>query len=226
MKMTRTVTCVCAIAIGWAAGATAGDIEVTTWAAHESTFGMVVAVSGKGDRAYVEDQHPADETVYRTSFWFNPNAIAMARKTGHVIFQAVGAAHADGGSTLVPIIEIELIWPAQGTRYRIRALSYSDNQTRSGKYATAAIAIDARAWNLLQLEWRSATDNSAPDGFTRLSVIEGPQAGKKVELDAKVPDQRHAIDRIRLGAVTSVDAATSGSCLFDTFESYRSLVGS
>ena len=225
MSMTRSVTCVCAIAIGWAAGATAGDIEVTTWAAHESTFGMVVAVSGKGDRAYVEDQHPAGETVYRTSFWFNPNAIAMARKTGHVIFQAVGA-HPSGGSALVPVVEVELRWPAKGNRYQIRALSYSDDQTRGGKYVTTAIAIDARAWNLLQLEWRSATDNSALDGFTRLSVIEGPQAGKRVELDAKVPDQRHAIDRIRVGAVTSVDAATSGSCLFDTFESYRSLVGS
>jgi hypothetical protein len=44
-----------------------------------------------------------------------------------------------------------------------------------------------------------------------------------VEIVGRVPDQRLAVDKVRMGAITGVDATTSGSCSFDTFASYRTI---
>jgi len=147
--------------------------------------------------------------------------MVFAAKAAHVVFQAAGA-HPNGDPGDVRILEIELKAGAKN-RLKVRAFSYFDDQSKVRKIASRSIRIDENGWNQLLLEWKSASDNGSPDGFTRLSLIGGSRAGKSVEISGRVLDQRHALDIARMGVIRGVDATTSGSCHFDTFESYRTL---
>jgi hypothetical protein len=217
-NMTMVVCLVCGCG---ALTVSAGTVDVTTAAAHDDTYGMVVSVDGKNDRAYVEDHHPAGEKIYSVDFWFHPGDLVLAAKTAHVIFQGVGA-NPDGGSGDARIFEIELKMLSKN-RLTIRAISYSDDQSRVRKVASGAIRIDEHGWNHVLLEWTAASTNNSPDGFTRLSLVGGSRAGGIVEIVGRVPDQRLAVDKVRMGAVVGVDATTFGSCHFDTFASYRTI---
>ncbi len=218
----RNMTMVVCLVGGFAAlTASAGTVDVTTTAAHDEMYGMVVSVAGKSDKAYVEDHHPAAEKIYSVDFWFNPRDMVLAAKSAHVIFQAVGA-NPDGGTGDVRIFEIELKMLAKN-RMTIRAISYFDDQSRVRTVASGALRIDERGWNHVLLDWTAATSNSSPDGFTRLSLVGGSRSGQMTEIVGRVPDQRLAVDKVRMGAVTGVDATTNGSCSFDTFASYRTI---
>ncbi len=219
---TRNMMMLVCLVCGWAAfPVLAGTVDVTTESAHDETYGMVVTVDGKNDKAYVEDHHPAGERTYSVDFWFHPGDMVLAPKTAHVIFQAVGAKP-DGAAGDARILEIELKMLADN-KMKIRAFSYFDDQSKIRKVATRAIRIDETGWNHLLLEWTGSTRNESPDGFTRLSIIGGLRSGQTVEIANRVPDQGLAIDKARMGVIRAVDATTFGSCHFDTFASYRTL---
>jgi hypothetical protein len=79
----------------------------------------------------------------------------------------------------------------------------------------ARILSDASHY--LEVEWRAATASGANDGYLTL-WIDGTQQANLSTID----NDTWRVDRARLGALSSLDAGTSGTYYFDAFESRRS----
>ena len=200
-----------------------GSLDVNGDASYAGNFGLEVSVNGQGSKAYVEDQTPAAETVYSASFWINPNDQNLETGNAHFIFTAIGP-NPDGGAGNVKVLEIESR-KRSGNAFRVRAYGYYDNQVNPKRLSTPFLALGRTVWNRLQVEWTQSSSNSSGsvDSIVRLSVVEGPSAGQTGELVGVVKNRRHVIETVRLGAVTGVDATTTGSNYFDDFTSFRTL---
>jgi hypothetical protein len=236
--MKRTVILSIA-ALFWAGMAVAqGSITVDGAAAHSGDFGMLVNLTGQGDKAYVEesDAHQS-ETVYRAKFWFNPNRDRnpadgnFPAGNAHVIFQAVGP-HPGGGAGNVPIVAVELRrYGSLSNTVRVRLFCYYDNQNsgsipgRAKRLSTKMQALQPDKWNQLQVELQTSSSNvtGEVDGLCRLSVIDGPASPKTGQIVGAVKNARHAITAVRMGAIFGVDDNTVGDFYYDDFESFRTL---
>jgi hypothetical protein len=222
----------------WAGMALAqGSVTVNGVAAHSGDYGMMVTLTGQGDKAYVEESAAHQgEQVYRASFWFNPNRDRdplsgnFPAGNAHVIFQALGDNPEGPGNA--PVAEIELRrYGGASMTVRVRAFCYYDNQNsgpipgRAKRLATPLMALQPDSWHQLQLEVKTSSSNftGEVDSVCRLSVIGGPAAPKFNEIVGAVKNQHHAINIVRLGAIFGVDDNTVGDFYFDDFESYRTL---
>ena len=96
--------------------------------------------------------------------------------------------------------------------YQIRAALLNDGTTWTN---TSWFNI-GDAPHFIELDWRAATAAGANNGGLTL-WIDGIQKQDLVNID----NDTRRIDRARLGALTGMDAGTSGTYYFDAFESRR-----
>jgi hypothetical protein len=179
-----------------------GDLSVTAQAALAGSYGMQALIDDNRS-IYVTDDTPNAEPRYRARFYFDPNSIAMAGGNTHAIFYGYS-----GASTVVLRIELRF---SQGS-YRVGAALLDNGAT--WKFTRYFSISDAA--HFIELDWRSATAAGANDGG--LTVwIDGAQ---QVDLTG-VDNDTHRVDRIRLGAVSGIDAGTRGTYFFDAFESHK-----
>jgi uncharacterized protein YjiK len=188
----------------WSSSVTGGgDLSVTAAGALVGNYGLQ-AVINDNNSIYVTDETPEVETHYRARFYFDPNTIVMAKNDEHVI---IDGAAANGSLSF----DLELRFT--GKKYQLRIAAFKDAGTvTTGGWVTNV----PDAPQVVELEWKAATSAGANDGSLNL-WLDGIQTSSVTGVD----NDTRRVDRIRLGAVSGIDAGTRGTYYFDAFESRR-----
>lgn len=189
----------------WSAASTdGGDLAITTAAALAGTKGLQATIDD-ANTIYVQDDWPDSETQYRARFLFDPNSLAMATADTHYIFYGYNVIPTSTG-----IMRIEL--RPYGGSYEIRAYALTDN---SSVWVRGDWIPISDAPHTIEINWKAATVAGANDGAMVMSVDGAIQTNL-----TGIDNDTWRMDRVRLGAVSAVDATTSGTEYFDGFESW------
>lgn len=150
---------------------------------------------------FVTDDSPNAEGRYRVRFSFRPGAVAMLDGNTHVIFNAEKA----GSSRL------RMQFRKSGGQYQLRMNAWHDDGTLvSSPWRTIS------GTTTIEMDWKAAASASVADGFAKLWL-----SGVLLDVLAGLPNSNQRIDSASLGMVSGVDAGTTGSHVFDDFESRR-----
>jgi predicted outer membrane repeat protein len=187
----------------WSSSTTdAGDLQVSSQAALVGGYGLQ-AIIDDANVLSVVSEHPAAEPRYRARFYFDPNAISMASGDIHVILRGYS------GASLV-VLRMEFGYAAAG--YQIRAGVVNDGAVWT---STSWFPL-TDAPHAIELDWRAASGAGSNDGGLTL-WIDGLE-GQNV---AGIANDSLRIDRVLLGALSSIDPGTRGIYYFDAFESRK-----
>ena len=187
----------------WSSATTdGGDLSVSAAAALVGTQGMQALINDN-HAIYVTDDRPTAESRYRARFYFDPNAIPMAKNNTLFIFHGLNAA-----GTVVMQVELRF----SNNQYQIRAGLLND----STSFTSTAWFTISDAPHPIELDWRASTAAAANNGGLTL-WIDGVQ---KADLTGVDNDTRR-IDSVRLGAVAGINNGTRGTYYVDAFESHR-----
>lgn len=218
MKKVLMTLCV----IGLVAGvASASSLAVTGAAALEGTYGLAVTVNDDGTNAYVEDDTPAGETIYRATFLIDINNVfnqSTADTNGN---NFLTLAQATGDNPIAPpalfsSIRIYLMNRTVEPYCRARVGVYSNINAR---LLVAPVGIDCSGTVSLTLEW---TAGSAGTGLARLTSV-SPVIGTRVG-ERNLSNHLTNVQRFRIGhAVGTPPVTLAGTMYLDSFESYRTL---
>ena len=179
-----------------------GDLSVRAAAALVGSQGMR-AVIDDTNTIYVTDDRPTAEPRYRARFYFDPNSITMASGNAHFIFHGLM-----GTSTAIVRVEFR----SSSGAYQVRGGLINDGSTWTNtNWFTISDAPHA-----IELDWRAATAAGANNGGLT-HWVDGVQRASLTNVD----NDTRRVDRVRLGAVAGIEAATSGTYYFDAFESHR-----
>jgi hypothetical protein len=218
------------VAVVFLMGASAvygGQTLVNGGAAKTGDYGLEIEIdcSGgcSGEKAFVQDDSPDAEGIYRASFWFNPNDFNLPDGEQHTIFEAKSFNNKDGTNESVAVFRLIVRKLNNGSSFRLRGIAFYDNNT--SRRATRHFAIQRTEWNKIQVEWKASTvgGDEVQDSYFKIAVLEGAQAGKSEEIVGIVKNKRHKIEKVQLGVVNGVDTGSVGSHYYDDFESYRTL---
>jgi hypothetical protein len=179
-----------------------GDLGVSTAARLVGARGLETIVDDINP-IYVTDDRPSAEPRYRARFYLDPNSISMTTGDMFLIFNGF-----QGTTTTVTRVEFRR---AAGL-YQVRARIVNDVSTWTD---TGWFNI-SDASHFIELDWRSATSAGMNNGWLTF-WIDGIQRANLTGID----NDLRRIDRIRLGAVSGVDAGTRGTFYFDAFVSRR-----
>ena len=210
LRMTLMVVAIVALA-GSAMAQTTVYADATA-AMNGTNFGLVLDLDGTTTNAFVEDQTPADETVYRATFWFDPNDLTMGTADKFVIFLARTSAFKN-------ILRLQFNY--NNGNYRVRLQVLKNNE----------------AWADCRLNGddglRFMTIGNEPTQITIESVF-GDNTVSMAQVTANgithyktgYQSANWAVDRIRMGGPRMPQAQGgpfTGMVYFDEFESYRTL---
>ena len=155
------------------------------------------------DVIFVQDDNPNAEPRYRARFYFDPNALTMAKGNAHLLLRGYS-----GTSTVALRVEFAF----NSGAYQVRAALLNDGSTWTNtSYVTISDAAHA-----IELDWRAATSAGANNGGLTM-WIDGVQQADLTGID----NDTRRTDRLRLGATADLDSGTSGTYYFDAFESRR-----
>lgn len=180
-----------------------------------TNYGLEVhLVPGDTQIVYVEDQTPANETVYRASFWFNPNAISMGATQRFPIFLV-------RNDSFQNILRLQLHRNAANNKYRLRLQVLKNN----GDWANAR-EFDATGADFLPI------GDGSIERLVTVEVVYGDNLTSQIRLTANGMtftktaywSTNWSVDHVRMGATRNLGSGTySGDMCFDEFESFRTL---
>ncbi len=207
MKKALFVLAACLLA-GAAYGA---DLDVNMTAALEGTYGLEVNFDNlPGEGAYVQDDTPNAEQVYRASFLVDTSPATIPNGDRHTMFfgrdQSVGTGSA----------RVELRGFADDRRILCAMKKNSNNFVVANEPTKWMSIPDGEVGIMYEVEY---LNNSAGGGMikcTRLDTME-------TRTNDAVNSGNYAIDLVRMGPSRSLDATTTGSAYFDDFQSFRTL---
>jgi hypothetical protein len=179
-----------------------GDLSVSPSAALVGAQGLQALIND-ANAIQVTDDSPNAEPRYRVRFYFDPNSIPMASGDAHFIFKGFM-----GTSTEVLRVEFR----QSSGLYQIRTGAF---QNDSSWFYSDWYTI-SNGPHSIELDWIAAITSGPSNGSLTLWI----DGIGKVTL-AGVDNSGKRIDRIRLGALTGIDAGTRGTYYFDAFESRR-----
>jgi RHS repeat-associated protein len=189
----------------WTSNTGTPTVSTAASLAPVGTQGMAITLASATTAKYVTDDTPTSEKRYRARFYFDPNTITMANSTAHYIFYGY-----TGTSTVVLRVEFSYL-TASG--YRLRVAMSNDSTT----FTNSNWVNITDAAHVIELGWQASTAAGANNGKVDWWIDGTQQTGV-----SGVDNDTRRIDRVRLGAVSGVDATTNGTTYFDAFESRRS----
>ena len=178
-----------------------GDCSITVAAALHGTYGMSVFVQDT-DAKGVQDATPSAETRYRVRFYFDPNGITMGE--GDVFFPIFLA-----DDSFDEALHVEFKYTAAGG-YQVKASDRTDgawDKTTSWYTFTDDV-------HCFEFDWQASSGVGQNDGRLQL-WIDGVSKEEVTDIDSDT----ETIDFIYFGAVSGLDAGTSGTMYFDDFAS-------
>jgi len=177
------------------------DLSVSSSAALVGANGLAALIDNR-TAMYLRDDTPLNETRYRARFYFDPNSLTMGQGNTHRILAARNAN--------TDVIRVELRF-AGGT-YQIRA----GLRTDGGSYVFTTWYAISDAPHVIEFDWQAATDSGANNGYLSLwldNVLNQTHNG--------IDNDTLRIEEVRLGPLSNIDSATSGTEFFDDFVSQR-----
>jgi hypothetical protein len=185
----------------------ANQLQVNSAAAmNGSNFGLEVVVDGTTSKAFVQDDSPNGEKIYRFSFYLDTNAVATTSGNTILFGRSSGANAAN-------VIQIFLSpSPRDPGLYLLSAKTLQDNGVaiRSGK-----VSLGSKP-SLIEFEW------VAGDGSGNGSIRMWRNGNLKASR-TNIANDSFQIDEVRLGVPKGVPSDTIGSFYLDEFQSFRSL---
>lgn len=182
-----------------------GTLAYAAAAAGRGETGMEVALGAGNERAFVTDESPDDEDVYRVRFRFDPNSLTLAENKRVKII----SSRADTGQRLFQAL---VRWrAAEGFALRVKAHRNDLSWAGTGWHP---LADD---WSVLEIEWRRASAPGAADGSLKLWIDD-----LLIEEVAGIDNDLWPTGWVQWGIVGGVQPGTAGSLYFDDFQSWRS----
>ena len=203
----------------------ANSLDVNGPAAIEGNYGLEILHDGSGNRVYVKDNSPADETVYRMSFWVDKTVISMDNCGGSCATRYVMFLARQEDPTAVTVFRVifgRLAVDGAGStpRYTVRLGTRQDNG--NFRYIGGVVVGSVKQ---IMVEWAAGNGDGVARLYARNNTgLAFSLKGERTDLDNDTMN----IDHIRLGACSALDdqgsdVLTSGSLYLDSFESYRTL---
>jgi len=219
MKRTRTFIVLAGLlAFVFVAPAIAqNSLSVTNAAAIDGTYGLEVTMDGSSNKAFVRDESPADEHVYRATFKIDMNNLAMTDGDWHYVatFRAEPGGP-DSNPSARNLMRIIIRYrEGQANPYKIRFVARNDNGTWN---QPGGHSLPPSGSSTITVEWQAASAPGANDGFGRFyrnGVLRATASGLDNDTWAGIGSATLGVDQ--------VDAGTSGSMYYDSFESFRTL---
>lgn len=178
------------------------DLAVTSGAALVGSNGLAALIDNR-TAMYLRDDLPFNESGYRVKFYFDPNSISMNNNNSHRILAALD-------NNLAEVIRLDLRYSA-GV-YQLQASVRADG----GSLSTTSWLPISDAAHAIEFEWQAATSVGANDGYLSLWIDELLQ-----ETKSAIDNDTIRIEEVRLGPLSGIGRATSGTELFDDFVSQR-----
>jgi hypothetical protein len=214
-----TFIAIAALLIG-AGSAHAAGLAVNGAAALQGSYGLEIVMDGTNAKAYVEDQTPADESIYRISFLINMNDLVMAGPTAVTNQHAIIDTTTTGGDIGLRLV---LQDKKKLSRWQIKAkagVSISTNPTKTTR-KTSPVELEptgaAPTTHQIDIEWQEGSAPDVRDGFIRIRVDGGAWSSNTLE------NFDFGIDKTKFGGINGVDTTSTGSFYLDDFQSFRSL---
>ena len=180
-----------------------GDLSISTSAAYQGSYGLTALIDDKINLRAI-DASPVNETHYRSRFYFNANSLTMSNGNAFYIFDGINLWTGDS------VFRIELIRESGVYKLRVRIMNDAYIYTTGSKFTIG------NAWRPIEIEWQASSAPGANNGFLTLWID-----GALKQTISTIDNDQHKIGEIQLGAVSGIDSGTSGSMLFDNFESRR-----
>jgi len=214
MKMKIAITFI-GVALLATAGMAQNTLTVDAGCAMNGTsFGMRTTLPG-GDTqiVYVQDNTPDGETIYRATFWFDPNGISMPTTARFPIF--LGRDDVGGN-----VLRLQVHRNVADDKYRLRLQIKKNNGTWA----------NAREFDSTGAFFLPIGDGSVPTQIT-VEAVFGTNATSQISVAANGKtftktgyySDDWSIGSVRMGATRNLVVAYTGSMCFDEFESYRTL---
>ena len=195
----------------------ANNAIVTSVAADvlEGTYSYQLQLDGSTNKAYVQDNTPDFETVYRAKFLFKINGIAASdtqkRMTILLGRQDLGATK----YTVMRTMVINTVNFGMVGRTAVRKDNGNWAHCADWTWPTATGPASVRD---IEINWSASTAPGADDGYCSVTV-NGDLKGEGLNIDNDSID----IDQVWMGATEGNIVAFTGYPVFDSFESYRTL---
>jgi len=199
--------------LGASSGMAANAVAVTTAAAIDGTYGLEVTVDGASvNVAFVQDDSPAGETVYRVQFWLDRNLPTIANRDAFNIYK--GLQEAGNKKNLL----VKLKRGKDGLFY-----IYSFCQDDAGGWVLAHKGMQFKDKPTgVMLEWQAASAPGANDGFLRMYKVTLSGGAVLKAWKEGIDNDTRVVDSARLG-LTSIPPAGTATLYMDSYESYRTL---
>ena len=182
-------------------------------ARYSGTHGLEVNVASP-DRtpAFVQSSHPSAETSYRVRFYLNLRGLTMTDGDELDVFDAY-----DGADPAPPTIAgnpaLRVVVRQVSGAFQLSAFVRLNNGSETQIPATVPLP---RGWREVEVSWVRSSAAGANDGHLDLWVDGVAQTGL-----TGLANDTEVVNYARLGAVSGVDAGTSGTFKLDDFASQR-----
>lgn len=217
MKKVLFVVCMAALLAG--SNGMAASLDVNANAALTGNFGLEVIMDGVADSAFVRDNTPDNETIYRATWQIDWNTLNFATTSGagstHAIFK--GWDNDQPAGVQRQHLVVGLRYNLAGER-RLWAKA-TDANTGAGHYTEWGLPAGAAGYPAqILVEFDQGNDTL---NLCRQNAFAGSQMVCSPITTAEMGS--HNIDSAQFGAAGGSDTGTTGSYYLDTFESYRTL---
>ena len=184
---------------------TGQGLSVVPNAAYSGFLGLQVRLGGTAPQ-FVQDDSPIAETRYRARFYVRLERLRMDAADELELFRAVSPTAQ---------VKVRLLLAPGAGPHTLRMAAVLDDgsvvQTPAGSEAALPLG-----WHSVEIDWQAASAPGAHDGRLDLWVDGQPQPS----LQGLDTDEAR-IGMVRWGAVSGLDAGTSGTFALDAFISRR-----
>jgi hypothetical protein len=236
--------CLTALPVG------AAGLQVNASAAINGNYGLEVVHDGDTSAAFVIDDSPINEGVYRAVFNIeNPVTFdfatalpqptpALRQQAHHMIFAVQDLDNPAGNDRIHTTFHLKKAnWGGGVFRFIVWAKTYAPTDEQAagdgwvyrnhlGEAMEVALPTDPSGYPVsILITFQEETSPGANDGqfclYRANNFAPGVYGGR---CHTTLPNSGHNVDRALLGVVGGADATTTGSTYYDDFESYRTLI--
>lgn len=171
---------------------------------------LSVNMTGDTVKAFVSDNSPSSERVYRANFYINPNNLNMPQQSSLRLMEI-----RKGSPAAQVYIQGDLVF--RDGLYKVRFSAFDDGGAirRAGQ-----LTLNADKNALIEVEWSTASTANANDGL--LLIRKGNKTKQIMDID-NFHNGSDGIDQIRFGYVKGGSNAITGNFFLDDFSSFRTL---
>lgn len=198
-------------------GSINGNLIVSDTAAMEGECGLEILYAGS--TAFVQDNSPNNEKIYRASFLFDPSPANMPSPSVQTLLEGFGTIGPNFGVTF----RLQLYKNNHGA-HRLFVLVFTNQRAKraSGTFRIGLPGVPPDAGRVC-FEWQAAGTNQ---GFARFAYVDQASSCPSDPGDyitKFTTNEFWNLTGIKLGVARPPAAAATGSMYFDSFESFRTL---